>query len=776
MYRLLFAFLFSIIIFKPVCNAQISYGGTPYFRESNKNNLKIKKLTRVKSLDKDYQTKYSNSTLKLTKYADELVSEYDILESEISDTINGIVVKRLSIKSEGAYSLSLYFSEFELTEGAKLFIYNDLKVIGSFTSANNKDFGSFATQAIPGDNLTIELSYPLGETPVLVLEKTYHGVKNIFKILKATTSEACNVNINCSEGEEWQIDKKAICRITSKSHLFSGALVNTSNYDCTPYVLTAMHALKDGDDAATCIFYFNYESKNCDGTDVMKVNTISGSELIATTQRLDFSLVKLSELIPKNYDVVYAGINTTSVEPNKTVCIHHPNGDTKKISINNDSSPTATYKDIGIPYVLENSHWLVKNWEVGTTEGGSSGSPLFDEDHLIVGTLSGGGAPCSSNINDFFSKIDMAWNHFLGINNQLEHWLNLSGKNTKAIGLYAPYEPIGIKPIALPKEVGLVGESVCIFANIYGSIEGLTYEWDFGSDASPSKAKGVGPFNVTYSDTGSKSVSVKIYKDGTLLHEVTENNIVFVSEFIRIKSDKTVSCTDDKIMFSLELLNGYDDFTYKWDFGKGAIPKTSDKLADISVVYESGGYKTITLEAYKGGELVERIERHSYIEILDTPKAKFDIEIKDMTVSFNNRSVYANSYIWDFGDSEISTEESPVHQYKKDRKYKVTLISSRKQCVSKDTLITDIRLDYNANFYLYPNPTRDRVKLNFRNLKTGKIDYWLYSVDGKLIANGKFDVSDNLVEYDVSNLSAGIYYMRIAIDNRHLTKKLVVIN
>jgi len=47
--------------------------------------------------------------------------------------------------------------------------------------------------------------------------------------------------------------------------------------------------------------------------------------------------------------------------------------------------------------------------------------------------------------------------------------------------------------------------------------------------------------------------------------------------------------------------------------------------------------------------------------------------IDGLTVSFVNASLRGDSYSWDFGDSNSSTDENPTHTYAADGTYTVTL-------------------------------------------------------------------------------------------------------
>jgi hypothetical protein len=95
--------------------------------------------------------------------------------------------------------------------------------------------------------------------------------------------------------------------------------------------------------------------------------------------------------------------------------MHHPQGDIKKICQDTDSLLTASFA--GAPC------WRVASWEAGVTEGGSSGSPLYDQDKRIVGQLFGGQATCSFLFNDYYGRFDQSWT------NGLRTWLDPLGTN-----------------------------------------------------------------------------------------------------------------------------------------------------------------------------------------------------------------------------------------------------------------------------------------------------------------------------------------------------------
>ncbi|MCK4345976.1 MAG: hypothetical protein KAX05_11880, partial [Bacteroidales bacterium] len=142
----------------------------------------------------------------------------------------------LGIQSKGAYSLNIIFDLFEIPSGCKLFIYNTdaTYVLGAFTHKNNKKFKKLATAPVPGDQIIVEFQVPASAVNhgQLIIGQVAHDFLDIFG--KAVVKDGfygdsgpCNVDINCPEGEIWQKEKYAVCRIiVDGSELCSGSLVN----------------------------------------------------------------------------------------------------------------------------------------------------------------------------------------------------------------------------------------------------------------------------------------------------------------------------------------------------------------------------------------------------------------------------------------------------------------------------------------------------------------------------------------------------------------------
>ena len=166
----------------------------------------------------------------------------------------------------------------------------------------------------------------------------------------------------------------------------------------------------------------------------------------------DFILVEVEDIIPETWNPYYAGFDASGETGHIGVGIHHPAGDRKKIS--NYTNPLTSFNIGG-----SGSHWRVY-WTAtetnhGVTEGGSSGSPIFSENHQIVGTLSSGlsacvnGGACNGTgpyQPDFYGKMSYHWDvpNPIPDSQKLKHFLYPSGSGETII--YGSYVGDGYQP------------------------------------------------------------------------------------------------------------------------------------------------------------------------------------------------------------------------------------------------------------------------------------------------------------------------------------------
>jgi lysyl endopeptidase len=457
--------IISLVIITILSYSQINIGGLPHSFD-NKLVEEISSGIEFKTVDAKNVPAYKNEDAMFDAYKDrpwrfgENISvNFSITNSGITDILsNGDKIWRLGIYSPGALSINLTFDKYKLPRGAKLFIYNSEKteVLGAFTELNNQTDGWFATTLLRSDAVIIEYYEPStsdfqGE---LNLCRVTHGYRNAFDYAEKAfgSSGSCNVNVACTQSAGWENEIRSVCMLVSGSNGFcTGSLINNTNNDGTPYMLTADHCYSD---PSSWIFWFNWQSSTCSNPGTSPAyNSISGATLKSRNSSSDFCLVQMNQTPPSNYNVFYSGWNRTLDQDimGTIFGIHHPSGDIKKISWANSGITTTTYLQNTIPG--DASHWRVTSWSDGTTtEGGSSGSPLYDPNHRIVGQLHGGYAACNNTSSDWYGKFGVSWTGGGTNESRLSNWLDPYSTSPLTCEGYDPNTPVltlDAKPLAV---------------------------------------------------------------------------------------------------------------------------------------------------------------------------------------------------------------------------------------------------------------------------------------------------------------------------------------
>jgi lysyl endopeptidase len=343
---------------------------------------------------------------------------------------------RLRIFSPGAQSLHFVYDRWYLPEHCQLFLYNDdhSVVQGAFTSANNWRDTTNVTAPISGAAVTLE--YLVGSSAPSRGELSIREVFHAFRPLPGGSSRLdsygdsgpCNVNAACPQGGAWTNEKRSVALvITPAGGTCSGALLNNTRQDGIPYFLTANHCYSGT--STNWLFRFNFDCPNCTTSAPTTNDWISNATCPAKWDNSDFMLLQLSTSPPPAFHAYYAGWNRADTAPQTTTAFHHPRGDITKISVAN----TPAYST-GFAFDYPNHYWGV-DWNIGTVESGSSGCPAFDQNHHIVGQLTGASIDgCGSEQpNGKFGKFARSWDGGGSAANRLRDYLDPLGTNPTAI-------------------------------------------------------------------------------------------------------------------------------------------------------------------------------------------------------------------------------------------------------------------------------------------------------------------------------------------------------
>ena len=394
----------------------------------------------------------------LPHFAHKLLVEYDNQNDGTWDYLdNDMAVWRLRILSTGAKSLNFGFSQFKMSPNAKLILYTaDYKdLIGPLTSADNKTHERLWTPIVLGDDVIIEVQLPRSEVNdfALAVSEVNHDFMGINSLL---TTSACHIDVTCGAADGYpqieayrdQIQGVAMYTLEGIRQC-SGVLINNTNQDCRPFFLTANHCEISTGNAASIVAYWNYQNSSCrdlgsaeseaDGDGDLVVFNI-GAQLLAKTPKTDVSLIEFDNRVPDNANAFFAGWNRTDELPSKVVGIHHPRSMEKRISF---LSQATTFAGDGNANPVENGNFLiVPDWDLGITEVGSSGSPLFDQEGYVVGQLFAGLVysivDCDADDQtDIYGWLHKSWEGDGLQDRRLKDWLDPQGIGvTKLLGKY----------------------------------------------------------------------------------------------------------------------------------------------------------------------------------------------------------------------------------------------------------------------------------------------------------------------------------------------------
>jgi hypothetical protein len=346
---------------------------------------------------------------------------------------------RLRIRSPGAASLNLGFGRFRLPEGAALHLYSADRghAVRPFTAEDNEAHGELWTPVVLTDDLVLELVLPARELEHLELEldRVNQGYRGFGAQTSALISGSCNLDVVCPDGIPWRLEIPSVGLVTIGGiELCSGFLVNNLRQDLAPFFMTAKHCgLGPGNDASLVV-YWNYQNSTCrppfsgqsglpgDGS-LGQFST--GSHFRAAHADSDFTLVELDDDPDPAFELSWAGWDATGSGVSQAVTIHHPGAAEKRISFEYQPPTVSSYFADAEPG--DGTHLRVADWDVGTTEVGSSGSPLFDAAQRVIGQLHGGLASCSSDSPDWYGRFARSWTGGGTNSTRLRNWLDPDG-------------------------------------------------------------------------------------------------------------------------------------------------------------------------------------------------------------------------------------------------------------------------------------------------------------------------------------------------------------
>ncbi len=743
------------------------------------------------------------------------------------NTNNTKVTWLMDIFSENAHSLNLGFSEYILAGDAQLSIYdiNNNQKLGSFSALNNDLHKQLFTPLFETNHLRLELTcHPKYIDLIrLQLSTVNHGFIDIQKML---VSDACQIDVNCGaengfpeiDALQQPIDAVGLITVNGIS-LCTGVLVNNTRYDFRPYLLTAEHCGINSQNASSVVVYWQYENSVCRTPDT-EINAEmgdgsfniynSGSTLKAFHNPSDMTLLELDDPIPSVANAFFAGWNNTWEAPDNTFCVHHPSGEEKRISFDNDSPRRSFHFSESD---VDGDHWRVSDWEQGSTEGGSSGAPLFNEMGRVIGQLHGGNAACGNDESDWFGSMAVSWEGGGTPETQLKYWLDPLGLEATTIeGIELEVVNPLLTFATINAMVNCHGESTAQveLQGIGGtlpytySIDGVEYfESPIFSDLPAGEyifyvADAFGnivasDFEITQPDPIQINPSVLLNEvnleinGGVAPYQISTNNEDFESSvFIKFfdQGDQTIYVKD---------ANGCLDSTtvnLAWEPLQVLTSVTSDiacfgdDSGAFEIMIQNGiaPYGVFIQNVFQEDLMFENQSAGNYDimivdSVLDTIFQTLVLEQPDelqLTVESTDGVIFAQaiggSAPYQYSLDGESYQDASVFDSLEMGVYTV-FVQDANSCQTFDNV--EVKPVSTSNFDrsgmdVFPNPFGDQFYIHIPNNKTYKMN--LVNAKGQVVHDQKLDLYN---EINIFSLERGVYFLYIQGDTETWVKKLI---
>lgn len=732
----------SVLLFAYVAQAQISHGGRPLSYSAFRS-LSSTLFQEMPSFDVEAEKKIDRETHDLrggVRFAYKFITDFTPDNSGQTFTlVDGTKVWRLGIRSSGAYSINILFSEYDLPEGASLFLYSpdQSQVLGSFNHQNNSELGLLPVSPVYGDELIIEYQEPPGVDYAGRLR--VGEVNHAYRDLRRGEPEGNRQGFDCmppvicfsdTTDRYDEIARSVVLLVIDGTTLCTGVLVNNTANDRTPYLLTASHCLNDqfkvknpdyAKVASSIVSFFNYESPFCEpvlrGTEEL---SMASARVYAVNEKTDMALLGLMEVPPSYYRPYYAGWNINRLPVGPYSNIHHPWGSVKRINRTIKPIELTSY-DGNLPF-NKNSFWHVKEWEIGSTAGGSSGSPLFDKENRIIGALTGGRSTCRSPLNDSFYALQTSWTVSDTDEENLKPWLDPSLSGVSTCDGLDPYESRPIVELSNIQssgnrelsEVGYLSSPETGYRFGVNSLQTTEYAESFTTqeEADLFGAYFVTPSILNY--TGLK-VDINVY---TASGNGSPGALVYTTIFNPTFTNKRV--VGDDFQETSKPLNRAQETFIKFD-----------SLVQVP-------------ERFFIGYKITALEKDSFTVYSLPPGATSK---NTAWVNYRNR--------W------MENTQHPVAPFK-------TALSIHPVVQYKDRPIANTEIQVYGIEVLADRPTRKiRVKLPS---EIARAHYELFSIDGKMLRNGLLLAGWN----EVDPGQRGMLIVRLTFDNKKHVVKVVL--
>jgi gliding motility-associated-like protein len=232
------------------------------------------------------------------------------------------------------------------------------------------------------------------------------------------------------------------------------------------------------------------------------------------------------------------------------------------------------------------------------------------------------------------------------------------------------------------------------------NVAGGTYTWSQGGTTA----------SITEGPQSTTSYNVSYTVNGCTSNVETPSITVNPLPNVSFTADTTSGCIPVVVNLSADTTG--QQATYTWT-SNGASGSTG---SNAQMLFSIGGCYDVTLTATLNGCSFSATQP-DFVCVQDYPQASFEANPPSFTessqvINFNNTSIGATGYVWNFGDGNVSNQEYPEHLFQGTNDgYTITLIASTSMGCMDSTSFT-MSANLGAVYYIPNTFTPDGDKYN----------------------------------------------------------------
>ncbi|MGL1886042.1 MAG: PKD domain-containing protein [Reichenbachiella sp.] len=314
----------------------------------------------------------------------------------------------------------------------------------------------------------------------------------------------------------------------------------------------------------------------------------------------------------------------------------------------------------------------------------------------------------------------------------------------------------------------------------------VSYSWDFGDDSLPPTAEGYGPFEVSYTASGNKSIVLTATTADGIVISSLDVDVVdvpqdkeYVGDVLVCKNNQAeVTVIGSEVGVSYYLIDGLDQQMLLSDsvLGNGSdIVLTTTPLLESVIGRVIGSFNNACETTLSKSLEIEVIELDEF-QLFQNSELELEVaiegEVSQYTWYLNNEVIIeaeVSQYTWYLNNEVIIEAEGNTYLPTENGSYKVEAFIRGCSVTSESVDYLILELKGELTFEIFPNPCHDYLHVKYDENILGVQVVNLIGVNIEL----KTELGQGGVKLDMSGLTNGVYLINVLTSSGSFSKRVL---